>query len=125
MTPIPRDFRDFIGLLNARRVRYLVVGGYAVAFHGYEYWMKLMVRVKTTLKAKSAKLTLEDALSELAEKRAMTASLVFSGAAEFTAGEISQIIDPIEDDNFFARYLERKQDKEKAAIATAKAQYKL
>jgi Nucleotidyl transferase of unknown function (DUF2204) len=35
MIPIPRDFRDFIGLLNARRVRYLVVGGYAVAYHGY------------------------------------------------------------------------------------------
>ena len=35
MIPIPRDFRDFIGLLNERRVRYLVVGGYAVAYHGY------------------------------------------------------------------------------------------
>ena len=30
MIPIPRDFRDFIALLNARRVRYLIVGGYAV-----------------------------------------------------------------------------------------------
>ncbi|MBI5767146.1 MAG: nucleotidyltransferase [Verrucomicrobia bacterium] len=35
MIPIPRDFREFIGLLNAKRVRYLVVGGYAVAYHGY------------------------------------------------------------------------------------------
>ncbi len=35
MIPIPRDFRDFIGRLNERRVRYLVVGGYAVAYHGY------------------------------------------------------------------------------------------
>ncbi|HEY5551318.1 MAG TPA: hypothetical protein VIK52_05495 [Opitutaceae bacterium] len=35
MIPIPRDFRDFIALLNERRVRYLVVGGYAVAYHGY------------------------------------------------------------------------------------------
>lgn len=35
MIPIPRDFREFIGLLNSRRVRYLVVGGYAVAYHGY------------------------------------------------------------------------------------------
>src|SRR5881394_1680221 len=35
MIPIPRDFREFIALLNARRVRYLIVGGYAVAFHGY------------------------------------------------------------------------------------------
>jgi len=35
MIPIPRDFREFIGLLNSRRVRYRVVGGYAVAYHGY------------------------------------------------------------------------------------------
>ena len=35
MIPIPRDFREFIGLLNEKRVRYLVVGGYAVAYHGY------------------------------------------------------------------------------------------
>lgn len=33
--PIPRDFRDFISLLNAEKVRYVVVGGYAVAYHGY------------------------------------------------------------------------------------------
>lgn len=35
MIPIPRDFRDFIGLLNAKRVKYVIVGGYAVAYHGY------------------------------------------------------------------------------------------
>ena len=30
-----RDFKEFIKSLNDRGVRYLVVGGYAVAFHGY------------------------------------------------------------------------------------------
>lgn len=35
MIPLPRDFRDFLKLLNANRIRYLVVGGYAVAYHGY------------------------------------------------------------------------------------------
>lgn len=29
------DLREFIGLLNSRKVDYLVVGGHAVAFHGY------------------------------------------------------------------------------------------
>ncbi len=29
------DFKEFLELLNAREVQYLVVGGYAVAFHGY------------------------------------------------------------------------------------------
>ncbi len=35
MTPLPPDFSDFIRLLNRHRVKYVVVGGYAVAFHGY------------------------------------------------------------------------------------------
>jgi len=29
------DFREFLQCLNAREVRYLVVGGHAVSFHGY------------------------------------------------------------------------------------------
>lgn len=35
MIPLPDDFRDFIRLLNRHRVRYVVVGGYAVAYHGF------------------------------------------------------------------------------------------
>jgi len=30
-----RNFQGFVKLLNARGVKYLVVGGYAVAFHGF------------------------------------------------------------------------------------------
>lgn len=29
------DFKEFLRLLNANRVDYLLVGGYAVAIHGY------------------------------------------------------------------------------------------
>jgi len=29
------DFKDFLRLLNAHNVRYLLVGGYAVGYHGY------------------------------------------------------------------------------------------
>jgi predicted nucleotidyltransferase len=29
------DFKDFLRLLNSHDVRYLVVGGYAVGYHGY------------------------------------------------------------------------------------------
>ena len=32
---LPADFRDFLKLLNSHRVEYLLVGGYAVCFHGY------------------------------------------------------------------------------------------
>ena len=32
---LDQDYKEFIELLNAHRVRYMVVGGYAVAYHGY------------------------------------------------------------------------------------------
>jgi hypothetical protein len=35
MTLLPPDFKDFLKLLNSNEVEYLVVGGYAVGFHGY------------------------------------------------------------------------------------------
>lgn len=35
MVTLPPDFRDFLKLLNQHEVEYLLIGGYAVAFHGY------------------------------------------------------------------------------------------
>lgn len=35
-----RDFKEFIASLNANEVRYLIVGGYAVAFHGHPRYTK-------------------------------------------------------------------------------------
>jgi len=35
-----RDFKEFIQSLNDNQVRYLVVGGYAVAFHGHPRYTK-------------------------------------------------------------------------------------
>ncbi len=35
MPSLPNDFREFIELLNSLEVRYLIVGGYAVAYHGH------------------------------------------------------------------------------------------
>ncbi|GAA3999750.1 nucleotidyl transferase AbiEii/AbiGii toxin family protein [Hymenobacter fastidiosus] len=32
---LDQDYKEFIELLNAHEVRYLVVGGYAVAYHGF------------------------------------------------------------------------------------------
>jgi hypothetical protein len=32
---LTKDFREFLELLNNNKVEYLVVGGYAVAYHGY------------------------------------------------------------------------------------------
>jgi len=33
--PLPPDFKEFLRLLNSADAEYLVVGGYAVSFHGY------------------------------------------------------------------------------------------
>lgn len=35
-----RDFREFIESLNSNKVRYLIVGGYAVAIHGHPRYTK-------------------------------------------------------------------------------------
>lgn len=32
---LEEDLREFVALLNAREVRYLIVGAFAVAYHGY------------------------------------------------------------------------------------------
>ncbi len=34
-TRLPADFQDFLKLLNSHRVDYLLIGGYAVCYHGY------------------------------------------------------------------------------------------
>jgi hypothetical protein len=37
---LSKDFKEFIELLNLHNVKYLVVGGYAVAIHGYPRYTK-------------------------------------------------------------------------------------
>jgi predicted nucleotidyltransferase len=32
---LPQDFKEFLRLLNARKVEYLLIGGYAVGYFGY------------------------------------------------------------------------------------------
>jgi len=37
---INKDFKEFLELLNRNQVKYLIVGGYAVAFHGHPRYTK-------------------------------------------------------------------------------------
>jgi hypothetical protein len=37
---LTQDFKEFIQSLNANQVRFLIVGGYAVAFHGHPRYTK-------------------------------------------------------------------------------------
>jgi predicted nucleotidyltransferase len=48
MIRLPADFRDFLKLLNSHCVEYLLIGGYAVCYHGYyrntgdiDFWIAL------------------------------------------------------------------------------------
>lgn len=34
-TKLPPDFKEFLNLLNSHNVEYLLIGGYAVSYHGY------------------------------------------------------------------------------------------
>lgn len=45
---VSADFKDFLKLLNEKRVEYLLIGGYAVGYHGYprptgdmDIWIRL------------------------------------------------------------------------------------
>lgn len=45
--PLNKDLREFLGLLNSNEVEYLVVGAFAVAFHGFPRYtadLDLLVR---------------------------------------------------------------------------------
>lgn len=37
---LDKDFKEFIELLNEHKVNYLVIGGYAVNYHGYPRYTK-------------------------------------------------------------------------------------
>jgi hypothetical protein len=32
---LSKDLREFVELLNSRRIKYVLVGGHAVAYHGF------------------------------------------------------------------------------------------
>ncbi len=35
MILLPQDFKEFLQLLNSNQIEYLLIGGYAVSYHGY------------------------------------------------------------------------------------------
>jgi hypothetical protein len=49
--PLPDDLREFLRLLGAHRVEYLLIGGWAVAYHGFtrttagrDVWIRMTTR---------------------------------------------------------------------------------
>ena len=68
---LPDDFKEFLKLLNESEVEYLLIGGYAVGYHGYpratadmDIWVAIspdnalkLVQVFTTFGMKDTKLS--------------------------------------------------------------------
>ena len=47
----PKDFREFVELLEKHKIEYLIVGGYAVGFHGYPRFtgdLDIWIRISET-----------------------------------------------------------------------------
>ena len=60
--PLPPDFKEFLRLLNSETIEYLIVGGYAVGYHGYprptgdlDIWVAVQPDTATKLVAALAK----------------------------------------------------------------------
>jgi len=83
---LTKDFKEFIELLNKHNVRYLVVGGYAVAMHGHPHYTKdLDVWVDPTRdNAKKILRVLKDFGFESLELK----------EEDFTSGEVVQFGNP-------------------------------
>ena len=48
---LPPDFKEFLNLLKDKNIRYLLIGGYAVGYHGYPRAtndMDIWIRIEPT-----------------------------------------------------------------------------
>ncbi len=77
------DFEDFFRLLESNRVEYMVVGGYAVAFHGYPRFTKDIDVFFAATEANAARL--RDALVSraLMDRRCFSGTLAMSWSRRF------------------------------------------
>jgi hypothetical protein len=78
------------------------------AIPDYDWWMKLTELVARHTESYKDSITFQPTLSELAEKRAMLASFIPSGVAEFSDGDLSRLLGSAEG-SFFHSYRERQK----------------
>lgn len=56
---LPPDFKEFLQLLNIHKVKYLLIGGYAVGYYDYPRWLNVQLRKqKVGVADKEAQMTL-------------------------------------------------------------------
>ncbi len=107
MMKIPADFKEFLKLLNVNKVKYLLIGGYAVGYYGYprptgdiDFWIKIdLENAERTVKTlnefgfSSSELTKELLLKEK--------QIIRMGIPPFRL-EVSNYIDGVDFDECFA-----------------------
>jgi len=47
---LPPDFKEFLKLLSDRNIQYLLIGGYAVGYHGYPRSTNMIVYIPKYIK---------------------------------------------------------------------------
>lgn len=104
---IPKDFKDFLKLLNGNKVKYLLIGGYAVGYYGYprptgdmDIWIKTDEEnaEKTVKTLNEFGFSSPDLTKELLLK---DKQIVRMGVAPFRL-EVSNFIDGVDFDECFA-----------------------
>ena len=66
---LSRDFKEFVASFNANGVRYLVVGGYAVAMHGHPRYTKdLDVWIEVSAENARGVIAADSAISDRASR---------------------------------------------------------
>ena len=107
MMKIPADFKEFLKLLSVNKVKYLLIGGYAVGYYGYprptgdiDFWIKVdeenaerTVKTLNEFGFSSPELTKELLLKEK--------QIVRMGIPPFRL-EVSNYIDGVDFDECFA-----------------------
>lgn len=108
---LPRDFKEFLKLLRDHRVEYLLVGGYAVAFHGYTRTTN-DIDVWVPMKPENADRVVE-ALKEFGfDKAELTPGLFLAPRQIVRMGfaplriEVTTTIDGVEFDDCYPRRIE-------------------
>jgi hypothetical protein len=103
-TPLTLEFKEFLALLNAYNVRYLLVGGYAVGFHGYVRYTKDMdiwVAISVENAAHVAKTIKEFSGSDVDETKFLSTRTLFRIGVPPIRIELMTQIDGVEFDDCY------------------------
>jgi predicted nucleotidyltransferase len=114
-TRLPPDFKEFLKLLSDHEVEYLLIGGYAVGYHGYPRTtgdLDLLIRISQE-NARRLVETFADfglALPEITADRFLTPDKIFRIGVPPVRLEIHTSVDGVQFDECFANRISAEID---------------